>query len=113
MTLQEFTSTYNLHDSLLLSTDYNELEKKFEITVDFAFWMQDGYHQSDPETGLIKVLFSNVSSVTCSPNIDFDQVSILGTEAMDQALRIMLLNEFTEDTLWIIVYATNVDVIKL
>ena len=60
MTITKFLSRYNLHDSLISEITFDD--DKLFITVDFCYWMQNGYKDDDPETGVINLIFHDVHS---------------------------------------------------
>ena len=74
MNISEFLSTYNLHDSLISLIKL--ADTKLIMTVDFCYWMQNGYDESEPETGIIKLTFEGVSNYTGITG-ELDDFSIL------------------------------------
>ena len=43
MTITEFVSKYNLHDSLINNVSHDISNNKVTIRIDFAYWMQEWY----------------------------------------------------------------------
>ena len=67
MKILNFFESYHLHDSLLENVEIDEAAKTVMLTVDFCFWQQDNYDSRKPETGIIHILFSDVSQVSFEP----------------------------------------------
>ncbi len=63
MKLCEFAERYNLHDSLLERIVFDEAKKTAELTIDFCYWQQSDYRENDPETGLVTLLFVDVTKL--------------------------------------------------
>ena len=87
MTRTEFVSAFNLHDSLIENVKITGAGTTIEMEIDYAFWMQDNYREGDPETGLITVIFKNVSRYTMPSDIDWGETSIL--EMKEELLYLM------------------------
>lgn len=59
MTISEFILNYNLHDSLISVIVLDST--KLSLVVDFCYWMQAEYNETDLETGIISLNFENVT----------------------------------------------------
>ena len=60
MTIFELQRTYYFHDSLLDNIEIDREQSTVTMIIDFCFWAQEDYKESDPETGIIKLSFSGV-----------------------------------------------------
>lgn len=110
MQLSEFVKNYYLHDSFFEKIKYDEKEHVVVMLINFAFWMQSDYQSDDPETGIIKVVFHEVTGFTCSSEIDINAVSILETYLNDDTINFLLMNDMTDDSLNIYITASYVEV---
>ena len=110
MTNTEFVAHYIMHDSLIDSVDVQEKDMRIVLIIDFAFWMQEDYKDSDPETGLIKVTFNDVSSYDVPKDADWNEISILETSLDDGRIKFALMNDMTDDYLELIIESNNIDV---
>ena len=93
MTIHDFLSTYYLHDSLIEKIIYEN--NTVELTIDFCFWMQEGYREGDPETGIIHLRFPDVSNMS-GPIGDIDDYSILETDYHDGCFSLLLMDDFND-----------------
>lgn len=91
MYIEDFLSTYELHDSLLTKVAVNG--STLELTIDFCYWMQDGYQESDPETGTINLSFVRISEYS-GPSGDINEFSILRAEYHNGIFTLLLLDDF-------------------
>lgn len=91
MTINDFLSSYYLHDSLVekVSLENNTVD----ITIDFCFWMQEGYCEEEPETGSMYLHFPDVASFS-GPTGSIDNYSILEADYQDNCLTLLLLDDF-------------------
>ncbi len=110
MTGSEFVANYIMHDSLIDSVDVQEDGTRVVIIIDFAFWMQNGYRESDPETGAIRVTFNDVSNYDVPEDADWNEISILETSLENGRIKFALMNDMTDDYLEIIIESSSVDV---
>ncbi len=62
MQLEDFIANYNLHDSLLEECIYAKEEGKLTLLIDFCYWAQSAYKDGEAETGLVTVIFYDVSA---------------------------------------------------
>jgi len=111
MKIYSLLERYNLHDSLLLGINYDKNESTLELVIDFAFWMQKGYKDDMPETGVVKLMFSGINSIELPDNIDFNMTSILDVETNGSTIDIMLINDLTDESDDIKIDANNVEMI--
>ncbi len=103
MTAKEFVSNYIMHDSLIDKVEVLDNNKTIVISIDFAFWMQNGYKESDPETGTLEVVFADVKEYSIPENVDWSAVSILETSFINDSVKFSLMNDMTDDYLEIII----------
>ena len=61
--------------------------------------MQNGYNESNPETGTLKVTFLDVTDFTIPENVNWDEISILEMKIDDDTLKLELINDITDDYL--------------
>ncbi len=110
MTGSEFVANYIMHDSLIDSVVVQDDGTRVVLVIDFAFWMQEGYKESDPETGMIKVTFNDVSYYSIPDDADWNEISILETHLENGQVKFALMNDMTDDYLEIIIESSSVDV---
>ena len=111
MTINELSKLYYFHDSLLDNIEINRDRFTVVLTIDFCFWAQAGYKESDPETGIIKLSFSGVEIF---PELegDLDSYSILNTSCTDDGTwTIVALDDETDICYNIIIKANDVNFI--
>lgn len=96
MKILNFFESYHLHDSLLENVEIDEAAKTVMLTVDFCFWQQDNYDSSKPETGIIHILFSDVSQVSFEPyKMNSDEIATC--ELLDgNILKLIVYNDVSE-----------------
>ena len=75
MKLDELTSTYSFHDSLLESVVYDEDARTAVLEIDFCNWAQDNYTSDMPETMMIQLHFNNVKEIS-NHHIDVESSTI-------------------------------------
>lgn len=62
MELKEFNEKYYFHDSLIESIVFDNNSQTLTIVFDFCFWMQSDYQKSQPENGLLEVVFRDTKT---------------------------------------------------
>lgn len=110
MTTADFVANYIMHDSLIDKIEILENGSKIVLWIDFAFWMQNGYSENNPETGIIKVTFHGVSNYMIPENVDWDEISILEMKLEGYSVKFALINDMTDDYLEININADHVSV---
>ena len=75
--------------------------------------MQKNYQPNKPETGLIKVEFSNLKNILVPEDVKLDKISIIQTFIENDLLKFSLMNDITNDYLEIIVDSDNIEVSKI
>lgn len=110
MTMAEFTTKYVLHDSIIEAFDYDDKNTKVIITVNFCFWLQEDYNESDPENGLLKFTFNHVSNLKYDNDVDFSNASILKTDENDGTVIITLLDDLSGECYELSFSADNVEI---
>ena len=103
-------SQHICYDSLIDNVEVQDNGTRVVLVIDFAFWMQEGCKESDPETGLIKVVFNNVSYHSIPKGADWNEISILETRLESGQVKFALMNDRTDDYLEIIIASNSVDV---
>lgn len=91
MTINSFLSEHYLHDSLVEKVTYEN--NTVDLTIDFCFWMQDGYRENEPETGIIHLHFTDVASFS-GPSGPLDDYSILEADYQEGCLTLLLMDDF-------------------
>ena len=109
MTLEEFVSKYNMHDSLIDSISIED--DTIVIVIDFAFWMQEGFNDGQPETGPLEVRFIGVKNYKIPNDIPLDEISILKTSIKDNAVLFAILNDMTDEYLEIAIESSDIIVL--
>ena len=107
MKINELVSRSTFHDSLLENILYENENSKLILTIDFCFWMQNDYDESQPETGYIKLLFNNIENYDGLVG-DIDSYSILKTSYDNDVLTISLLDDFHDEYHEITIHSQNV-----
>ena len=93
MLIKDFVDQYTLHDSLIESILYNDNEKRLEMVIDFCSWMQDGYKDTEPETGIILLTFEGVDAYNGIVG-EVNSFSILDFLFDNTTVRINILDDF-------------------
>lgn len=106
----EFISNYILHDSLIDSVEVVD-DNTIVMSIDFAFWMQNDYDESMPETGVIKVTFNDVSQYSIPQDVDWNELSILEAKLENNSIKFLLMNDMTDESLEISIHSNSVAVI--
>ena len=91
MTINNFLSDHYLHDSLVEKVAHEN--NTVDITIDFCFWMQEGYSENEPETGIIHLHFPDVTSFS-GPSGSLDDYSILEANYQDGCFILLLMDDF-------------------
>ena len=107
MKINELLNKYTFHDSLLENISYDKENSILTLTIDFCFWMQNDYDESQPETGHIKLLFKNIENYDGLVG-DIDSYSILKTSYANDVLTISLLDDFHDEYHEITIHSQNV-----
>ena len=108
MTKEDFVANFIMHDSLIDKVEILENGSTIVLWIDFAFWMQNGYNETDPETGTLKVTFFDVTNYEIPKNVNWDEVSILDMKLAGDHIRFELINDMTDDYLEININADHV-----
>ena len=91
MTINSFLSDHYLHGSLVEKVTYEN--DAVDLTIDFCFWMQEGYRENEPETGILHLHFPDVTSFI-GPSGSLDDFSILEANYQDACLILLLMDDF-------------------
>ncbi len=75
--------------------------------------MQKNYQPNKPETGLIKVKFSNLKNILVPEDMKLDKISIIQTLIENNSLKFSLMNDITDDYLEIIIDCDNIEISKI
>jgi len=110
MKITDFVAKYIMHDSLIDKVAILENGTTIVLWIDFAFWMQNGYYEKDPETGIIKVTFHDVSEYIIPENVNWDEISILEMKDDGDGIKFALINDITDDYLEINIKTDHVSV---
>ena len=111
MKIQELQERYYLHDSYFENIKINEKEKIVIMTVNFAYWMQEWYKNTQPENGILKMTFHGVTLYEQSDDsIDFDMVGILRTTVEEDTMVFALGDDINDEYFELKIRADFVDV---
>lgn len=113
MTAHDFVKNYIMHDSLIDSIEVLDAGRTLVLMIDFAFWMQVGYNENDPETGLLQVTFSDVSDYSIPKDADWNEISILEATASGNTVKFSLMNDMTDAYLELIICSEQIVAEKL
>lgn len=109
MTLLEFAEKYYLHDSLITNINYTETEQTLDIDVEFCHWAQPQYCDTEPEVGMIRLKFSDVSDFSSDGlGGDIDYFSILDALYSNDTLKLNILDDFNDALYTLIISAKTV-----
>ncbi len=109
----EQLNKYDFHDSLLENLFYNRETKELNLIIDFCNWKQSWYHDNEPETSIISLVFTNVSNATIpeyTPNSD----EIMNFSLLEQnsGIKVTIFNDISNSLYDIIVYANEFEILK-
>lgn len=108
----EKLAEYDFHDSLLEDVLYDEYNKKLLLKIDFCNWKQKWYNESEDETSMISLIFSNVFDIVLSEHrLNSDEI-IEFEVSTDNRVRIVVFNDIENASYEIIIYAETVEIIK-
>jgi hypothetical protein len=113
MTALDFVKKYIMHDSLISSVEVLDVGRTIVLLIDFAFWMQVGYNETDPETGILKVTFSDVTDYNIPEDVDWNEISILEATASGNTVKFSLMNDMTDVYLELIICSGHIVAEKL
>lgn len=108
MTLEQLTRKYIFHDSLLEDVSYVNENSEIKMTIDFCYWMQNGYSDLNPETGTVTLLFQNVSNYSGTLG-NYDDETILDVRLDDKnQICFSILSDETHQVTNIVISAEDV-----
>ena len=113
MTLKDFESQYNFHDSFIKSMSYDESKRSLTLVFNFAFWMQKDFVEGEEENGLLEATFHNVTSYEReggNPVGDF--VGVLNTAVEDGCISFNLLDDKNAVFMKLKIVSSSVEVKK-
>ncbi len=112
MTISDFFSKYNLHDSLLENINYDEKRRIVTLEIDFCYWLQENYTGDMPETGMITLIFSNVIKFDYTPfSINSDEIISVNNNS-DGKLYLEFFNDITEECHSLCIIAEQVEIVE-
>lgn len=110
MNISEFCKNYNLHDSLLESVNYDKEKEIVTLEIDFGYWLQKNYTDDIPETGMITLIFSNVSKFDCASfSINSDEIINI-ENVSENELYLEVYNDITDECHNLTIIATQVEI---
>jgi len=95
MKITEMVEKYYFHDSSIDSVEYDPETHKATVLIDFCNWMQDDYSKDEAEKIVLKLVFSNVSSMSGEKPL-FDVNMIFDCDAVDNGQAIEFFTERTD-----------------
>lgn len=108
MNIADFYKKYNFEDSLLENVIYDENEKKVILEVDFCYWQQENYSDEYEETGMIKIIFSNVKEFKFIPYaVNSDEIVNVSLNT-NNCINIEVYNDVLEEYHNILISAESV-----
>ena len=111
MKVIDFVNEYYLHDSFIKSVEKDDNNHTVTLFIHFAFWMQKGFVEGNPESGVIKVVFYNVREYKCEDGDPVGAfVGILNAEYKDGSLVISMLDDETVSYFELVIAADEVTV---
>ena len=110
MTLKELQDRYYMHDSYFEKIIYDKSRNEVELLINFAYWMQDWYKDTDPENALLRCTFKGVSLYDHTwDEIDCKTLGILKTDVTDNTVT-FALDDISDDYHELKITAESVDV---
>lgn len=111
MTLKDFESRYNFHDSYIESMSYDESKRSLTLIINFAFWIQEDFVEGEKENGLLEVKFYNVANYECEGGAPVGNfVGILDTAVEDDCIVFNLLDDENATFMELRIVSTSVEV---
>ena len=110
MTAERFVTDFIMHDSLMEDVVIRDNGTTIVMLIDFAFWMQRWYKKTEPETGTLKVVFEHVGDYSIPNDTNWDEISILETNANGSSVKFLLMNDSTDDYLEIVINSNQITV---
>ena len=103
---------YDFHDSLLEDILYDESNNKVCLKIDFCNWKQKWYSETDEETTIISVVFSDISDIAI-PKVKLNSDEIIEFEVLtDNSVKIVIFNDIDDSSYDIMINAESVEIIK-
>ena len=96
MSISDLLQSFEFHDGLLDDVVYDRDKKEVRMVIDFCYWMQEGYRDEDPETGMVELVFRDVS-VYEGLEGEVDSFSVLHMKLEDRFLLIGVLDDDTDE----------------
>ncbi len=97
MKCSELISQYNLHDSLLESVTVSNDGLYVVLIIDFCNWAQEQYKETEPETYLIRLIFSNVENFVYDKH-ELNSDTILNVKYIsEKSIEIITLQDETNE----------------
>ena len=113
MNCSELISRYNLHDSLLESITVSDDGLTAVLIIDFCNWAQDQYKETEPETYLIRVIFSNVETFVYDDH-ELNSDTILDAKSISPtSIEIVTLHDETNEISVLRISAREVRIEKM
>ena len=110
MIINDFITTYEMHDSLILNIVLEDT--KLTFTIDFFYWMQSNYKDDEIETGIIQVVFDKVTDYNGIMG-QVDNYSILDVTYEDDIITFLICDDYNDTSYEISFKAKSVDVNNL
>lgn len=111
MTLQEFLTKYNFHDSLIDDVSFDTVSKKVLMRIDFAYWMQEWYTENLAETDTLTIIFNEVSQFICPDDVPWEQISILQANLEgNDTIKFALMNDITDGYLDVFIKCKSISI---
>lgn len=108
----EQLTKYDFHDSLLESLSYDKDNNQLSLIIDFCNWKQEWYHESDEETSMISIIFSNISNIVI-PKLKLNSDEIIEFEVLeDNTIKILIFNDIDDASYEIVICAEDVEILK-
>ena len=95
MKLIELTKKYTFHDSIVKSLEWDTVNKRFLMAIDFCNWAQDYYTNDMEENIVITLVFCNVEKVRGS-TIKIDYNGISTCDSKDDSIIFWLLRDYPD-----------------
>ena len=108
MTLSEFVSKYNYHDSTVCNLRHNQEDSSVTLEMELPWWNQRQFKEGDREIEKKTFRFLNVTRYLSPDNIPYDQIGIFSINIVDESIVIYVNNDFTDEDFSIEISASQV-----
>ncbi len=95
MKIKSLLEKYSFHDSTIERINYNSIKNVLTITIDFCYWMQNGFVDRNKENGLVDLVFNDVYEYD---NLlgDIDSFTILDILEISKGIKFNIIDAYNQ-----------------